>query len=144
VIPKVEYLGTAHAAMRSAQPKHAAGAEARHVPAQRKTLGTNGTPRRHTPLRHEIPTPRPPAGPLTAPQPPQAVPARYSHVMPQHAASTAVSGAVSPLTTGDLIPAGTRNLPRVGQPQAAPATHREAIHHQATSAELMARNRERG
>jgi hypothetical protein len=142
--PQETYLKPAHSTMRHAQPKHNAGSEARHTRKSAQTLGSSGTPRRHTPLRSEEAPHRNPTQPLTAPVPAQAVPQRVSHVQPPHLASTAVTGAVSPLTAGAPIPHLTRNVPREGQPQAVPANHREAIHHQATSAELQARNRERG
>ena len=142
--PKEEYLKPAHSLMRHAQPKHNPGSEARHTRKSFQTLGPNGTPRRHTPLRSEEPArPTPTQSPL-APVPAQAVPSRATQIQPHHLATTAVTGAVNPLTQGKPIPAGTRNLPKEGQAQAAPANHRQAIHHQATSAELMARNRERG
>lgn len=141
--PQEQYLTPAHSAMRSAQPKHAAGSDARHTPAAFHTLGPKGTARRHTPLRHEEPNRPAPPGPLTAPVPPPASVARYSHVQPGHLSSAAVSSATNPATAGKLIPAGTRKIAREGQPVGAPTNHREAIHSQATSRELMARNRER-
>ncbi len=141
--PKETYLKPAHSTMRHAQPKHNAGSDMRHTPSPHRTLGPNGTPRRGTPLRHELPHTPTPKGPLTAPVPAQVVPARYSHVSPAHLASTAVKSAVNPLTHAAPVPAGTRHHALAGQPVTVPQNHRQAIHHPATSAELQARNRER-
>jgi hypothetical protein len=144
VDPKEIYLGGAHSAMRHAQPQHNAGSEARHTPKSFQTLGPKGTPRRHTPLRHEEPDRPAPPGPLTAPLPPTQVQTRPPRLQPAQTATTATSSAVSPLTGGRLVPGTTRGVPREGQPHPAPTNHRQAIHHQATSAELQSRNRERG
>jgi hypothetical protein len=141
--PKENYLAPAHSLMRSSQPKHNAGSEQKHSPARAHTLGPEGTPRRHTPLRHELPHTPAPKGPLTAPQPPQAPATGNPRLQAAHLASTAVTGAVSPLTAGKPVPRGTRNTPRVGEQLTTPESHRQAIHHPATSAELQARNRER-
>lgn len=142
--PRETYLKPAHSTMRHAPPKHNPGSDAKHTRSSSKTLGPQGTPRRHTPLRHELPHVPPPKGPLTAPVPAQTVPARYSHVQPAHRASTATTSAVSALTQGAPVPAGTHHHARAGQQVTPPKNHREAIHHPATSAELQARNRERG
>jgi len=143
VDPKETYLAPAHSLMRSSQPKHSAGSEQKHTRADMHTLGPQGTPRRHTPLRHELPNTPAPKGPLTAPQPPQAPATGNPRLQAAHLASTATTGAVNPLTAGKLIPHGARNLPRTTGQLQAPLNHRQAIHHPATSAELQARNRER-
>lgn len=144
--PREQHLAPAHSKMRSTQPKHEAGNEGRHSPKPAHTLGPNGTPPRQNQAQWRTPETEPEfvAGPVLAEAPPQDIPVRYSHVLAQTEGSTATSSATNPLTQGAPIPAGTRRVPREGEAQQAPANHRQAIHHQATSSELMTRNRERG
>jgi hypothetical protein len=132
--------------MRSAQPRHSAGQEARHLPKTMHTLGRHGTPPRpeQAQWRTSETEPLQVAGPVLAFPPPQDIPPRYSHVLASTQGNIAVTSATLPSTQGAPIPPGTRRVPREGERQTAPANHRQAIHHQATSAELMGRNRERG
>jgi len=146
VNPREQHLAPAHSLMRSAQPRHAAGQEHRHVPKKMHTLGPRGTPPRPHEAQWRTPENEPTqvAGPVLAEPPPQDIPARYTHVLAQTQGNVAVTSATNISTQGAPIPAGTRNVPRAGQPQQPPRTHRQAIHHQATAHELMHRNRERG
>lgn len=143
--PREQHLAPEHSAMRSAQPRHAAGAEARHLPKTMHTLGRRGTPPRPEQAQWRTPDTEPElvAGPVLAEAPPQDVPARYSHVLAQTEGNVAVTSATLPTTQGVPIRPGTRNIPREGQRLPAPANHRQAIHHPATALELQRRNRER-
>lgn len=144
--PREEHLAPAHSAMRSAQPKHAAGNEGRHTPKTMRMLGRRGTPPRRHEAQWRTPETEPEqvAGPVLAAAPPQDIPNRYSHVGAQTQGSWATTSALLSTTQGTPVPAGTRNLPRAGERLTPPANHRQAIHHPATSHELMHRNRERG
>lgn len=144
--PHEEHLAPAHSAMRSAQPKHRAGNEARHRPKTMHTLGPRGTPPRphQAQWRTAETEPAELAGPMLMEAPPQDVPLRYSHVLAQTQGNVAVTSATLAATQAAPIPVGARNVAREGQRVSAPRTHREAIHHQATADELMHRNRERG
>jgi hypothetical protein len=146
VNPSEEHLAPAHSRMRSSQPRHQAGAEARHTPQTFRMLGPRGTPPRphEAQWRTASSEPLEVAGPVLALPPPQDIPPRYSHVLAQTQGNVAVTSATLPTTQGAPIPAGARGIPREGERLAAPANHRHAIHHPATAHELMRRNRERG
>lgn len=131
--------------MRSAQPRHQAGQEARHLPKTMHTLGRHGTPPRPEQAQWRTPETEPVevAGPMLMEAPPQDVPVRYSHVLAITQGNVAVTSATLPSTQGAPIPVGTRNVPREGERLPAPSNHRQAIFHPATAHELMHRNRER-
>jgi hypothetical protein len=146
VNPREEHLAPAHSLMRSSQPRHNPGSDARHTPKTMHMLGRHGTPPRPEQAQWRTPDTEPVqvAGPTLALPPPQDIPVRYSHVLAQTQGNVGVTSATLPSTQGAPIPAGARNVPREGQRLQAPANHRQAIHHPATAHELMHRNRERG